>query len=201
MQNYHPALRSFQNEDLQRLRQAVREAEPEIYHDVTRWRFRSIEKSDARRRAECRRSQCRRTRSNDQLCQMAQPNRRPAANSRHLKKQLAKKWPLVAITNGNAQPELFGLGDYFEFVLRAGPHGRSKPFSDMYFLAAEKLNVPIGEILHVGDDLTTDVGGAIRSGMQACWIRPENGDLMQTWDSRLLPHLEISRLASLTSLI
>ncbi|HHG9158009.1 TPA: 5-amino-6-(5-phospho-D-ribitylamino)uracil phosphatase YigB, partial [Escherichia coli] len=39
------------------------------------------------------------------------------------------------------------------------------------------------------------------SGMQACWIRPENGDLMQTWDSRLLPHLEISRLASLTSLI
>ena len=79
--------------------------------------------------------------------------------------------------------------------------GRSKPFSDMYLLAAEKLNVPIGEILHVGDDLTTDVGGAIRSGMQACWIRPENGDLMQTWDSRLLPHLEISRLASLTSLI
>lgn len=71
----------------------------------------------------------------------------------------------------------------------------------MYFLAAEKLNVPIGEILHVGDDLTTDVGGAIRSGMLACWIRPENGDLMQTWDSRLLPHLEISRLASLTSLI
>lgn len=52
--------------------------------------------------------------------------------------------------HGNAQPELFGLGDYFEFVLRAGPHGRSKPFSDMYFLAAEKLNVPIGEILHVG---------------------------------------------------
>lgn len=65
----------------------------------------------------------------------------------------------MAITNGNAQPELFGLGDYFEFVLRAGPHGRSKPFSDMYFLAAEKLNVPIGEILHVGDDLTTDVVG------------------------------------------
>ena len=58
VQNYHPALRSFQNEDLQRLRQAVREAEPEIYHDVTRT-------SDARRRAECRRSQCRRTRSND----------------------------------------------------------------------------------------------------------------------------------------
>lgn len=51
--------------------------------------------------------------------------------------KLAEKWPLVAITNGNAQPELFGLGNYFQFVLRAGPHGRSKPFNDMYHLAAE----------------------------------------------------------------
>ncbi len=39
--------------------------------------------------------------------------------------KLAKKWPLVAITNGNARPELFGLSDYFRFVLRAGPDGRS----------------------------------------------------------------------------
>ena len=107
----------------------------------------------------------------------------------------------MAITNGNAQPELFGLGDYFKFVLRAGPHGRSKPFSDMYHLAAEKLNLSLGEILHVGDDLTTDVAGAIRCGMQACWIKPENADLMIASDSRLLPHVEISRLASLTTLI
>jgi len=53
----------------------------------------------------------------------------------------------------------------------------------------------------VGDDLTTDVAGAIRSGVQACWINLLEGDLMQIDDSRLLPHLEISRLASLTSLI
>lgn len=84
VQNYHPALRSFQNEDLQRLRQAVREAEPEIYHDVTRWRFRSIEQAmlDAELSAE---EASAGARSNDQLCQMAQPDRRPAANPRHLK--------------------------------------------------------------------------------------------------------------------
>ncbi|HAZ76596.1 MAG TPA: 5-amino-6-(5-phospho-D-ribitylamino)uracil phosphatase YigB, partial [Enterobacteriaceae bacterium] len=114
---------------------------------------------------------------------------------------LAKKWPLVAITNGNAQPERFGLGDYFEFVLRAGPDGRSKPHQDMYHRAAEKLSLPLGEILHVGDDLTTDVAGAIRCGMQACWIKPQGVSLLTATDSRLLPHVEISRLASLTSLI
>lgn len=106
----------------------------------------------------------------------------------------------MAITNGNAQPELFGLGDYFKFVLRAGPDGRSSRLATC-ISAAEKLHVPIGEILHVGDDLTTDVAGAIRCGMQACWIKPENADLMRTQDSRLPPHIEISRLASLTSLI
>ena len=116
-------------------------------------------------------------------------------------KKLAQKWPLVAITNGNAEPHLFGLGDYFKFVLRAGPHGRSKPYSDMYHLAAQKLGVTPREILHVGDDLTTDIAGAIRSGAQACWINLLDGDLMQVEDSRLLPHLEISQLASLTSLI
>ncbi|CCK04813.1 2-haloalkanoic acid dehalogenase [Cronobacter sakazakii 701] len=115
--------------------------------------------------------------------------------------QLAKKWPLVAITNGNAEPEQFGLGGLFQFVLRAGPHGRAKPYSDMYHLAAQKLGVAPEAILHVGDDLTTDVAGAIRSGVQACWINLLDGDLMQIDDSRLLPHLEISRLASLTSLI
>ncbi|NJG87354.1 5-amino-6-(5-phospho-D-ribitylamino)uracil phosphatase YigB, partial [Salmonella enterica subsp. enterica serovar Anatum] len=31
--------------------------------------------------------------------------------------------------------------------------------------------------------------------------KPENADLMHTIDSRLLPHVEISRLASLTTLI
>jgi putative hydrolase of the HAD superfamily len=71
----------------------------------------------------------------------------------------------------------------------------------MYHLAAERLALPLGQILHVGDDLTTDVAGAIRCGMQACWIKPQGADLMHTTDSRLLPHIEISRLASLTSLI
>ena len=120
MQNYHPALRSFQNEDLQRLRQAVREAEPEIYHDVTRWRFRSIEQAmlDAGLSAEEASAG-----AHAAMINFAKWRSRidVPQQTHDTLKQLAKKWPLVAITNGNAQPELFGLGDYFEFVLRAWP--------------------------------------------------------------------------------
>ena len=200
VQKYHPLLNTLENTDLQRIRQTLRETEPDIYHDVTEWRRRAVERAmldaglSAQEAAEGATAAMRHFAEWRSRIDVPQETHDTLA-------ALAEKWPLVAITNGNAQPELFGLGDYFKFVLRAGPHGRSKPFNDMYHLAAQRLNIPLGEILHVGDDLTTDVAGAIRCGMQACWIKPEGADLLTAADSRLLPHLEISRLASLTSLI
>ncbi|MDR9892465.1 5-amino-6-(5-phospho-D-ribitylamino)uracil phosphatase YigB [Pseudenterobacter timonensis] len=200
VQNYHPSLSALQTADFQKLRQALRATEPEIYHDVTEWRRRAIEQAMRDAGLSAEEAAIGAAAAMENFAKWRSRIDVPQETHETLAK-LAEKWPLVAITNGNAQPELFGLGDYFQFVLRAGPHGRSKPFNDMYHLAAEKLNLPTGEILHVGDDLTTDVAGAIRCGMQACWIKPASADLMQTLDSRLLPHVEISRLASLTSLI
>ncbi|AKL14177.1 Flavin mononucleotide phosphatase YigB [Phytobacter ursingii] len=200
VQQYHPSLNALENTDLKRIRQSLLLTEPEIYHDVTEWRRRAVERAmleagltadEAAEGAQAAMQHFAKWRSRVDV---------PQETHETLAK-LAEKWPLVAITNGNAQPALFGLADYFEFVLRAGPDGRAKPFNDMYHLAAQRLNMPLGEILHVGDDLTTDVAGAIRCGMQACWIKPEGADLLTATDSRLLPHLEISRLASLTTLI
>jgi FMN hydrolase / 5-amino-6-(5-phospho-D-ribitylamino)uracil phosphatase len=42
LQNYHPGLNHFQSADFHRLRQELREQDPEIYHDVTQWRWRAI---------------------------------------------------------------------------------------------------------------------------------------------------------------
>ncbi len=200
VQNYHPSLSALTKPDFMRLRQAIRLAEPDIYHDVTEWRRRAVEQAmlDAGLTAEEAAVGAAASMAN--FAQWRSRIEVPQETHDTLA-ALAKKWPLVAITNGNAEPHLFGLDKYFKFVLRAGPHGRSKPFNDMYHLAAEKLAVPLAHILHVGDDLTTDVAGAVRCGMQACWINLRDGDLMQINDSRLLPHVEISRLASLTALI
>jgi FMN hydrolase / 5-amino-6-(5-phospho-D-ribitylamino)uracil phosphatase len=200
VQNYHPALSQLESSDFQQLRNALRKAEPEIYHDVTEWRRRAVEQAMLDAGLSATEAAAGANASMANFAKWRSAIDVPEETHETLAK-LAEKWPLVAITNGNAQPELFGLNQYFEFVLRAGPDGRSKPFSDMYHLAAERLNVPLEQILHVGDDLTTDVAGAVRCGMQACWINPYDGDLMQIADSRLLPHLEISRLASLTTLI
>ncbi|WP_034949461.1 5-amino-6-(5-phospho-D-ribitylamino)uracil phosphatase YigB [Erwinia oleae] len=200
LQNYHPALKQFSVEQYQLLRDSLREQEPEIYHDVSEWRRRAV--ALAMRNAGL----------TEQEAEAG--SRKVMAHFAHWRSQievpdethstlsaLAEKLPLVAITNGNAEPHLFGLDKYFKFILRAGPHGRAKPYEDMYRLAAEKLNLPLSAILHVGDDLTTDVAGSVRCGMQACWINLREGNLMHINDTRLLPTLEISRLASLTALI
>ena len=200
VRGYHPALANFDARTLQQWRDELLKTEPEIYHDVTEWRWRALESGMRQLGLTVQEAKAGADAAMANFAQWRSRIDVPQETHDTLAK-LGQKWPLVAITNGNAQPELFGLSDYFQFVLRAGPDGRSKPFADMYHLAADKLNVPLGEILHVGDDLTTDVAGAIRCGMQACWIKPENADLMQTADSRLLPHIEISQLASLTSLI
>lgn len=200
VQNYHPALKGLQNADFQRMRQALRDQDPEIYHDVTEWRRRAVEHTMLDAGLSAGEAAAGALAAMENFAVWRSRIDVPEQTHETLR-QLARKWPLVAITNGNAQPELCGLDGYFEFVLRAGPDGRSKPFEDMYHLAASRLNLPLDEILHVGDDLTTDVAGAIRCGMQACWIKPENTDLMLAYDSRLLPHVEISRLASLAALI
>ncbi|MFS2222537.1 5-amino-6-(5-phospho-D-ribitylamino)uracil phosphatase YigB [Pantoea sp. B65] len=200
LQAYHPALREVSHEAYQALRDKLLRQEPEIYHDVTEWRRRAVAE----------------VMLNVGLpaAEAEKGSRAVMANFAHWRSQievaqathqalalLAQRVPLVAITNGNAEPHLFGLDGYFRCILRAGPHGRAKPFADMYQLAAEKLDLPLENILHVGDDLTTDVAGAVRCGMQACWINLRGGNLMHIRDSRLLPHLEISQLASLTALV
>ncbi|TCV93706.1 5-amino-6-(5-phospho-D-ribitylamino)uracil phosphatase YigB [Biostraticola tofi] len=200
LQQYHPALAAISKEDLHRARAELRLQQPDIYHDVTRWRHCSLERllnsygldgQAARQGADKAMADFARWRSDISV---------PAETHQTLK-ALASRWPLVAITNGNADPAACGLGDYFSFVLRAGPDGRAKPFHDLYHLAAQRLGLPLSDILHVGDDLDADVTGAIRCGMQACWINDRQGNLRLARDARLLPHIEISRLASLSGLL
>lgn len=200
LQSWHPDLHDFSVEAYQQLRDRLLAQEPDIYHDVTEWRRRTVEQAmldiglsptEAREGADKVMAVFAHWRS-----QVDVPPETHVALA-----ALAEKVPLVAITNGNAEPRLFGLDGYFQFVLRAGPDGRAKPYQDMYHLAAQRLNLAPENILHVGDDLTTDVAGALRCGMQACWINLREGNLMQIADARLLPHVEITQLASLTALI
>ena len=200
LQAYHPALSDFSEEAYQVLRNELLLREPDIGHDVTEWRRRSVELamfnaglSSAEARAGADKVMAVFAHWRSQVEMPEETHLTLAALAEHV--------PLVAITNGNAEPEKLGLDRYFQFSLRAGPHGRAKPWQDMYHLAAQRLAIAPENILHVGDDLITDVAGSLRCGMQACWINLRQGNLMQMKEARLLPHVEISQLASLIALL
>ncbi|MEB5973786.1 5-amino-6-(5-phospho-D-ribitylamino)uracil phosphatase YigB [Pantoea dispersa] len=200
LQAYHPALREFTPEDYQALRDELLLREPEIYHDVSEWRRRSVELALINAGLPAAQASAGASDVMRVFHQWRSAVEMPEETHQTLA-WLGERVPLVAITNGNADPQKLGIDHYFRFALRAGPHGRAKPWQDMYHLAAERLGIAPQHILHVGDDLTTDVAGALRAGLQACWINLRDGNLMKIGDARLLPHVEIHQLASLTSLL
>jgi HAD superfamily hydrolase (TIGR01549 family) len=92
----------------------------------------------------------------------------PAALSR-----LAARWPLLALTNGNADIVRTGLAGWFQGSLSARELGWAKPDPRAFDAACERLGVAANEVLHVGDDLAMDVQGALGAGMAAAWIHRE----------------------------
>jgi putative hydrolase of the HAD superfamily len=83
----------------------------------------------------------------------------------------ATRYPLVAITNGNADVERVGLGQFFKEAIYAHEQGFAKPDPRMFEQARSRLGIEAHEILHIGDDWHLDVVAARNAGMQTAWIK------------------------------
>lgn len=86
---------------------------------------------------------------------------------------LAARYPLVAVSNGNANVLQMPIGRFFSANMPAREAGVAKPHGRIFDLAAQRLNVPNTAVLHVGDDPLLDVVGAQQAGMQAIWLNRE----------------------------
>lgn len=85
--------------------------------------------------------------------------------------RLAARWPVLALSNGNADLERIGLAAWFRGSLGARELGVGKPDRRIFDAACARLDCAPHEVLHVGDDLALDVRGALDAGMQAAWVR------------------------------
>lgn len=118
--------------------------------------------------------------------------------TRRVLSALAQKYPLVVITNGNVLVERLGLEGQFQHVLKAGGGFRMKPAPDLFTDMARRLQLPPQQILHVGDDVLTDVAGAIHSGYRSAWLN----DVGQDWRKlTILPDVMLTRLEQLLTLL
>ena len=106
----------------------------------------------------------------------------------------AARWPLAALSNGNACLRTIGLMHLFRFQLGAGDHGAGKPDPGIFHAACARLGHDPGVVLHVGDDVRTDIEGAQRAGLRTAWINREGA----TWPRRMPPpDLEFTTLTAL----
>lgn len=88
--------------------------------------------------------------------------------------QLAARFPLVALTNGNADLARIGLDHLFVGKISARDVGAPKPDPRMFHEACARLGLAPAEVLHVGDDVERDVRAALTAGLGAAWVvRPE----------------------------
>ena len=83
---------------------------------------------------------------------------------------LAGRYPIVALTNGNADVHAAGVGRFFHAHLGAAQLGFAKPDARIFRAAAEAAGVTPDAVLHVGDDVLLDMRGALDAGMQAAWV-------------------------------
>lgn len=84
---------------------------------------------------------------------------------------LAARWPLLALTNGNADLQRIGLAPLFVGCLSAREFGVGKPDARFFHAGCQHLGLAPAEVLHVGDDWALDIEGACAAGQPAAWLR------------------------------
>jgi putative hydrolase of the HAD superfamily len=97
----------------------------------------------------------------------------PFADVRPALETLARDYPLVALTNGNADVRRTELGHLFSHAFSAADVGAAKPDPALFRAACDALGVRTAELVHIGDDPLRDVHAARRFGARAVWLRRE----------------------------
>ncbi|VWX63453.1 putative hydrolase of the HAD superfamily [Burkholderiales bacterium 8X] len=108
-------------------------------------------------------------------------------------KWLSERYPLVAVSNGNADIHLAGVGPWFRTAFSAREFGKGKPEAPIFEAAAASVGVAPEAVLHVGDDAALDVVGALNAGMQAAWLVRDE----RPWVHGARPQLIVSDLLGL----
>ncbi|MDO6708285.1 5-amino-6-(5-phospho-D-ribitylamino)uracil phosphatase YigB [Photobacterium sp. 1_MG-2023] len=196
----HPASKTMSPGDWQQLKYRLARENPMLRHDVTEWR-RVMLRTGLMALGYTPDLAAEATEEGLERVLTVRNQVDVPAQTHEVMAELARRVPLLAITNGNVDADKIGLGQYFSRVLVAGRDGLSKPEPDLFAQAQALLGVAPQDILHVGDHLVSDVEGARRSGFQACWLNDQQRQLHQEARLKGLPDVEIHTLSQLLQLV
>jgi HAD superfamily hydrolase (TIGR01549 family) len=124
-------------------------------------------------------------------------------DARRIVEMLSRIYKLGVISNAFPDVQykkLEGIGilEYFQIIILSEELGVRKPDEKIFQEAAAALNCSLKECLYVGNSFQTDIVGAMRAGMKACWFNAE-GIRMHPGDSK--PDFVITRLSELLQIL
>lgn len=93
-------------------------------------------------------------------------------------KELAKMAPIAIVTNGipyvqHGRFDESGVRPYIKELVISGEEGVFKPDPRLIEIALERMGATKERALMVGDSLGSDILGAQRAGVDACWYNPQ----------------------------
>jgi FMN hydrolase / 5-amino-6-(5-phospho-D-ribitylamino)uracil phosphatase len=157
--------KKFPLEKMRELRVTIVDMYPDIAHDFTQQRKLSLlhalrESGDAEHHADAAIEVFYTARNTIEFY----PDSMAALN------RLTQRFPVAALTNGNADLHRIGIADHFVHFIAARNEGHAKPDTPIFNATCQRLGVLNHEVLHIGDDPLLDIEGARRAGLRSCWI-------------------------------
>lgn len=111
--------------------------------------------------------------------------------------QVSGSFPLLSISNGNADPQQIGLSDLFVSHVSAIDVGAAKPDSKIFQTACNYLALAPKQILHIGDHPIQDILGAAQIGMKTVWVNRTGA----YWDEQHNADYEVTSLEQVLDLL
>jgi len=107
-------------------------------------------------------------------------------DSEEVVRYLSSKYSLVVLSNGFVSVQYkkinrSGLRNYFADIVLSEEVGCQKPNPRIYEIALERGGWKPDEVLMIGDSWTSDIQGAIASGIDQLWIHEGETDLPSTY--------------------
>ncbi|MFQ6021847.1 MAG: HAD family hydrolase [Acidiferrobacterales bacterium] len=190
---YYPSLaQTFSIDDMRELRRELADSNPNLRHDVTELRKRSIRLAANDVGVDPRIS--------EQAFEIFMHHRNQVELYKDVRPVLARlrmRFTLCSLTNGNADIEQIGLGQLFHYSLSAADVGAAKPEPAMFIEICQRAGVLPEETVHVGDEPETDIAGASAAGFRTIWVNRKH----TTWDHEWRPQAEVTSLDELETIL
>jgi putative hydrolase of the HAD superfamily len=111
---------------------------------------------------------------------------------------LRERFVLVSVTNGNSQVRHTPLHASFDLSLTAAEVGAAKPDPAIFHAASRRTGIPLDKFLHVGDDPVRDVQAGRDLGLRTVWVNRAQ----QAWPEAFGPaDLEVADIAELVGIL